>query len=551
MAVLVQFTTLLIRIDRLTAVAPDGVAAVERRWGPSWRDRHLFAIAFMDMGARELAAELEQMGLTLRDTSSGTRMWQDICVIDYYDGPTLPCPWLEYDPARHVAWLKGTAPGEVAGPEHRHEEAPIRIPREKFQQLVQQQQQQQQGRSRAPTPSHEDALLPLTRAIAEELLSSLPTGLELAALIFMAQFPARGRFVAAGVVIHDLDGEPRQITLPPLTERTRELLRTLSEYESGTRLTSIEIKIAADGATTTNFGIAPPLTEEQLKAQLQRQYGSVPEGSARTPPPAGGVRGLLRALGFGPKREPSPRLTLTHVPQREPLSIFLDEFRGIDEGWTDLPAGPPAPVAAPSARPVFDLSQFHALEGQRAGTGPAPVAVAAGPGARLAVPDQAGVLTGEARELRPGTLADLHRARPTLRFDPIAGTLRRELGPELGALDFRAWKGDLRGFGLRAEGLPGFDALMARLRPVLVALGGMGPIVDARGAQRPSGLREHRPVTIDELRDYLVADSPYGTKVFPCFLLGGPPHVVVKLELGVEIEGGRPVYCYAVDVELP
>ncbi len=71
MAVLVQFTTVLIRIDRLTAVDPRGIAAIEARFTPSWRDDHLLAVAFMDMGARDLGDELERMGLILRDTSSG------------------------------------------------------------------------------------------------------------------------------------------------------------------------------------------------------------------------------------------------------------------------------------------------------------------------------------------------------------------------------------------------------------------------------------------------------------------------------------------------
>lgn len=551
MAVLVQFTTLLIRIDRLTAVAPDGVAAVQARWSPSWRDEHLLAVAFMDMGARELAAELEQMGLTLRDTSSGTRVWQDICVVDYYDGPTNPCPWLAYDPDAHVAWLAGRELGAVAGPEHRHEEAPIRVTPEKMQQLMQQQHGPgAPARPAEPEATHEDLLLPIARTIAEELLNILPVSLKIEAVIFMASFPAPGKFVRAGVVLHDLDGETRQMKLPPLTERARELLRALSLYESDNRLTSIEIKIAAGGATTTQFGIAPPMTEDQLKAQLQRKYGGVPEGRAKTLPPAGCVMGLLRSFGFGPKLTLYPRLALSHAPQREPLSLFLDELRRIDEGWNDAPAEPPAPASEPIA-PVFALAELHALEDAREGKGPPAVAVAAGPGEPLAVPEQEGVLAVEARELLPGSLAELHRKRPTLRFDPIAETLTRDLGPELGTLELRAWQGNVTGFRLRAEKLPSLDALLARLRPVLAALGGMGPVVDARGAQRPAGLREHRPVTIDELRGYLVPDSPYGTLIYPCFLLGGPSHVVVKLDLGAGIEGGRPVYSFTVAVELP
>jgi len=133
------FTTLLVRIDRLRAVTSDGVVDIMKRWSPCWHDQHLVAVAFMDMGAADLAAELERWGLTLRDTSSGTTMWQDICVVDYYEGPTNPCPWLEYDPVEHIAWLKGTPQGRVAGPEHRHEDAPMRVAPDKLQQWTQHQ----------------------------------------------------------------------------------------------------------------------------------------------------------------------------------------------------------------------------------------------------------------------------------------------------------------------------------------------------------------------------------------------------------------------------
>lgn len=32
--------------------------------------------------------------------------WQDLCVVDLFSGPTLPCDWLEYDPENLSARLK-------------------------------------------------------------------------------------------------------------------------------------------------------------------------------------------------------------------------------------------------------------------------------------------------------------------------------------------------------------------------------------------------------------------------------------------------------------
>lgn len=550
MAVLVQFTTLLIRIDRLTAVAADAVADIEARWSPSWRDAHLLAVAFMDMGARDLAAELEQLGLTLRDTSSGTRVWRDICVVDYYEGPTNPCPWLEYDPERHVAWLKGTAPGELAGPTHRHEDAPIRVSPEQFNKLVA--QQHAPPKPAAVVRSHEATLLPLTQQLAAELLRLVPSTVKLEALILYAQFPARGQVVSAAVLLHEVAGERRSMHPTELGASVHALLTEISRYESGQRLTSIEIKIAGDGQTITQFGIAAPWSREQLAAHIARLYGAVPEAPA--PRPAGCLFGWLLPK---PARHPLP--ALRHAPQREPLSLFLDELNGIQEHWDDPPEpakpAPQADAAAPRPAPVFSLESLHSLEAARTAPDrvgpPRPAATPMNAGAHLVVPEREGVLLAEARRLRSVAVAELQRERPELRFDPIQECLTRELGPGLGTLRFGTWQGKLTRLDILAEGIASFDALLARLQPVLVALGGMGPVVGALGTQRPGQVREVVPVALDELRRYLVADSPYGRKVYPCWLLGGPAHTKVALELDVGVTDGRQDFGYSASVSLP
>ena len=63
----------------------------------------------------DLVEYLESEGLTPRDFSTGVRMWKDICIVDEFDGPTNPCPWIDVDMLQQIAWKRGTPPGEVRG----------------------------------------------------------------------------------------------------------------------------------------------------------------------------------------------------------------------------------------------------------------------------------------------------------------------------------------------------------------------------------------------------------------------------------------------------
>ncbi len=165
------------------------------------------------------------------------------------------------------------------------------------------------------------------------------------------------------------------------------------------------------------------------------------------------------------------------------------------------------------------------------------------------IPAEEGVLLAEARDFRRVALAELHRRRPTLRFDPIKETLSRDLGPDLGEMCFVAWNGDVCRINLVGRDVRTFDALLASLQPVLVALGGMGPIVSALGSPGgPAGIREVKPIDLGELCTYLVTDSPHGRRVYPCWLLGGPPHTKVSLDLSVGLKDGQPSFDYAASV---
>lgn len=193
------------------------------------------------------------------------------------------------------------------------------------------------------------------------------------------------------------------------------------------------------------------------------------------------------------------------------------------------------------------LAQLHRLEAEREvpapGTAPPPV-IRGEPvvGEHLVIPAEEGVLLAEARALRGVAVAELPRVRPELRFSASAGRFVRDLGPGLGALEFSEFDKYVTGVGLEVAGSPTFADLVERLPPVLAALGGMGPIACALGTLHPAQVREVRPVALAEVAATLVPDSPHGRRVYPCWLLGGPPHTRVGLDLGVEVVDGRPSF---------
>ena len=65
---------------------------------------------------------------------------------------------------------------------------------------------------------------------------------------------------------------------------------------------------------------------------------------------------------------------------------------------------------------------------------------------------------------------------------------------------------------------------------------------------RTTQIREATPVGLAEVRAALVPDSPHGRRVYPCWLLGAPPHTRIRLDLGVGIPDGRPSFGYAVSI---
>lgn len=123
MAVKLEFTSLIIPLHRIDEVLGEEefTTSVKSVWSEvSWHDDHLLregAMSSFDIDT--MVADWEVRGLTAVAEEAGQKVWADMCVVDYYAGPTFDCPWLCFDPEDHTVWLTGTEKGEIVGPRGR------------------------------------------------------------------------------------------------------------------------------------------------------------------------------------------------------------------------------------------------------------------------------------------------------------------------------------------------------------------------------------------------------------------------------------------------
>jgi len=86
-----------------------------------WYDDNLLTIGGM-MSPADVEQEItafEQLGLNTTREKDGKKFWDDLCVVDFIDGATLPCSWIKIhsDPyGISYAWLKGKDKGAIVKP---------------------------------------------------------------------------------------------------------------------------------------------------------------------------------------------------------------------------------------------------------------------------------------------------------------------------------------------------------------------------------------------------------------------------------------------------
>jgi alpha/beta superfamily hydrolase len=105
--------SIIIRIDRLYACS--GIGNVNRYLNEQTtngigchHDEHLLVMpgAADPMSCHLQLEHWKQQGLRLTRKVQGTHCWEDFCIIDSVNGPTLPCPWLDWDPENGTVSLK-------------------------------------------------------------------------------------------------------------------------------------------------------------------------------------------------------------------------------------------------------------------------------------------------------------------------------------------------------------------------------------------------------------------------------------------------------------
>lgn len=87
--------------------------------GRIWYDEYLFRDGAMNpQDIEALVAYWQDIGLEPFTEVDGDKAWKDFCVVEgMFGGPTLPCDWIQISQDGHSAYLTGTDPGEIAGPQ--------------------------------------------------------------------------------------------------------------------------------------------------------------------------------------------------------------------------------------------------------------------------------------------------------------------------------------------------------------------------------------------------------------------------------------------------
>ncbi len=117
MAVIIEAFSVLVRNKTLAEKYPSGVDGFRRDCPNNTfcADEHLSRIGFLVRGdAEEFMAYLAARGLT--PTRKGAA--EDAALVNWRDGPLLPCSWLELGQRGKtaIAWLSGTTPGDLHAP---------------------------------------------------------------------------------------------------------------------------------------------------------------------------------------------------------------------------------------------------------------------------------------------------------------------------------------------------------------------------------------------------------------------------------------------------
>jgi hypothetical protein len=121
-AVRLEFIDVLVPVHVIEEKYPGGFAQCLADHRPligrrMWHDGRLLRDGALDPArARALVEGWQALGIEPLQWVNKRLAWKDVCVVDTTaGGPTVVCDWLEWDPKRRVAWLRGETRGEAVG----------------------------------------------------------------------------------------------------------------------------------------------------------------------------------------------------------------------------------------------------------------------------------------------------------------------------------------------------------------------------------------------------------------------------------------------------
>jgi hypothetical protein len=123
MAVFIQYISVVVQISVIKEVSGEGgfetyLESMKPTIGECvWHDDHLLVESGMSPHEVEIIVNAwVERGLTSVAENGEQREWKDLCVVDHFKGPTLPCSWLEFDHESHTAWHTDHPKGSLVEP---------------------------------------------------------------------------------------------------------------------------------------------------------------------------------------------------------------------------------------------------------------------------------------------------------------------------------------------------------------------------------------------------------------------------------------------------
>jgi len=131
MSLFVQFYSVIIPLEKIkTCESVGGLMGIlelkkDAVGGRIYFDDYLYRDGAMGPGdVEDIVKFWEGHGLVGIAERDGAEYWKDLCVVDMFGGPTLPCDWLEFEAlideegrrSHSFVYRKGTEPGKLIKP---------------------------------------------------------------------------------------------------------------------------------------------------------------------------------------------------------------------------------------------------------------------------------------------------------------------------------------------------------------------------------------------------------------------------------------------------